>query len=77
MGGVVSLIGPFITTVRVPKPSAALVRASRIEAYRVRGARRTRVTLPDGRRVTFIGPMGKGEAVRQALDHFAHGGRGN
>jgi len=73
----VSLIGPFVTTVRVGKPSSAIVRASRVEAVNVRGARRTRVTLPDGRRVTFIGPLGKGEAVRQALDHFAHGGRGD
>lgn len=33
----------------------------------------TRITLPDGFRMTFLGPMGKREAIRQAVYHRAKG----
>jgi hypothetical protein len=53
---------------------AATIRLSRVEPVYPRGrrfGRYTKVTLPDGRSVVFVGPLGKREGVRQALRHFA------
>ena len=58
---------PFDAELREPKPSAAYLRQCRVEALSTRRGRFTKVTLPDGRSITFVGPASKTEAVRNAL----------
>jgi hypothetical protein len=61
---------PFSAELREPKPSAEYLRGCRVEAVRTKRGRFTKVTLPDGRSMTLVGPARKTEAVRNALSHF-------
>lgn len=67
---------PFKTTCSTAVPDRATVRASKVEATHAFGAgrgRTTTVTLPDGYTITFVGPLGKIAAVRNALECRATG----
>ena len=64
---------PFKTALSSPRPSRATVRACRVENYNHGYGRMTRVVLPDGYTVTFVGPLGKIAAVHNALECRATG----
>ena len=61
---------PFSAELREPKPSPAFLRQCRLKAISTRRGRFTKVTLPDGRSMTFVGPATKTEAVRNALSEL-------
>jgi hypothetical protein len=66
---------PFRTTLQVPAPSREYLRGCKLEALSTRRGRLTRVTLPDGFVVTFVGAVGKTDGVRNALAQRARGYR--
>jgi hypothetical protein len=64
---------PFRAVLRVPAPSRDFVSRSHVERQRKGRGAITRVRLPDGYVVSFVGAVGKIEAIRNALEAQGRG----
>jgi hypothetical protein len=64
---------PFRAFLETRTPSRSYLRTCTLEALSTRRGRFTRVRLPDGFVITFVGAVGKTEAVRNALEQQARG----